>query len=101
MSVNPIFHVCTKHIELDYHFVKKKVTQGKIVLHYLLSPRQIADIFTKALPKQAFFNFWIKHEVQAIPLARLKRLDKLSLTNGTSFTEKTKNNDNLPDNLKS
>ncbi|GKD75592.1 putative RNA-directed DNA polymerase [Tanacetum coccineum] len=30
LSPNPIFHVRTKHVEIDYHFVREKVAQGDL-----------------------------------------------------------------------
>ncbi|XP_014503359.1 uncharacterized protein LOC106763707 [Vigna radiata var. radiata] len=47
LSGNPIQHQCTKHIEMDIHFV----------LH-IPSRYQIADIFTKGLPRILFDDFW-------------------------------------------
>ncbi|XP_059626128.1 uncharacterized mitochondrial protein AtMg00810-like [Cornus florida] len=31
MSVNPMFHARSKHIELDYHFVREKVVMGTLI----------------------------------------------------------------------
>ena len=46
---NPIFHAWTKHIEVHYHFVRKCVLFGEVVLQYVPTDRHTADIFTKPL----------------------------------------------------
>jgi len=30
LSANPVFHACTKHVEVDYHFVRDRVTKKDI-----------------------------------------------------------------------
>ncbi|CAM8885574.1 unnamed protein product [Rhodiola kirilowii] len=34
MASNPVFHARTKHIELDYHFVREKVAMGSHLVRY-------------------------------------------------------------------
>ena len=54
MSKNLVLHSKTKHIAIKYHVLKEKVTEKEISLDYISTKEQIADIFTKALPKETF-----------------------------------------------
>ena len=54
MTINPVFHACTKHIELDYHFVHEKVALESLTTKHVSSSNQIADVFTKGLPSNDF-----------------------------------------------
>ncbi|XP_058746118.1 uncharacterized mitochondrial protein AtMg00810-like [Vicia villosa] len=56
LSDNPIQHQCTKHIEMDIHFVREVTRRQAHVLH-VLSRHQITYIFTKGLPKVLFDDF--------------------------------------------
>ena len=51
------FHSRTKHIDLQYHLVCEAVEDGKIMMNYIPTSENIADIFTKALPKPKFVKF--------------------------------------------
>ena len=48
-SKNPGNHKRSKHIDCRYHFVRERVASGDIVLQWIPTTEQIADIFTKAL----------------------------------------------------
>lgn len=54
MTKNPIFHWKSKHINRKYHFIREALQQNVIELIYCKSEDQLADIFTKALPKARF-----------------------------------------------
>lgn len=47
LSANPIFHARTKHIEVDFHFVRERVAQKLLDIRIIYSKDQIADGFTK------------------------------------------------------
>jgi hypothetical protein len=57
LSTNPIQHQRTKHVEIDLHFVRKKVVIGQVRVFHVPTTSQFADIFTKGLPSSVFNEF--------------------------------------------
>jgi hypothetical protein len=57
LSMNPVQHQRTKHIEIDLHFVYDKVTTGAMCVLHVPTTSQYADIFTKGLPTSVFTEF--------------------------------------------
>jgi histone deacetylase 1/2 len=70
LSANPVFHACTKHVEVDYHFVRDKVAKKEIRIRFISSRDQLVDVFTKPLPTSSFTVFRFNLRVDPPPLAR-------------------------------
>src|SRR5258708_35543503 len=57
LAENPIFHVCSKHIEVRHHWVCEKIEGGSIELENVPMADQVANIFTKQLMREKFHRF--------------------------------------------
>ncbi|XP_071729058.1 uncharacterized mitochondrial protein AtMg00810-like [Rutidosis leptorrhynchoides] len=68
LSQNPVSHKRAKHIDLDYHFIRELVSSGKLVTKFVPTTIQLADIFTKSLPKTLFESFRTKLRVGPPPV---------------------------------
>ena len=67
LTTTPIFHSRSKHLEIDFHFVRDKVQQKELQVRYLSIHDQLADILTKPLSKSKFFHFRDKLTVLSRP----------------------------------
>ena len=54
LTKNPIQHSRTKHIEIRHHFIRDHVENEDIILEYVPTENQLADIFTKPLNSKRF-----------------------------------------------
>jgi len=50
LAHNPEYHARTKHIDIQYHFVRELVWAERVYLEYCTSADMIADVMTKGLP---------------------------------------------------
>ncbi|GJX83673.1 retrovirus-related pol polyprotein from transposon TNT 1-94 [Tanacetum coccineum] len=78
ISCNPVQHSRTKHINISYHFIKEHVKKCTIELYFVETEYHLADLFTKALPKERFEFLVYKIGIRCMTPTQLERLAKLS-----------------------
>ena len=54
ISKNPVMHSKTKQIPTKYHFLCEQVLEQNVKLEYVPSKEQVANMFTKPLPREIF-----------------------------------------------
>ena len=57
LSQNPVYQQRSKHIDVKYHFTRHEIQNGTLSLVYIQTAYNMADMFTKALPKVKFQKF--------------------------------------------
>ncbi|GJR97788.1 retrovirus-related pol polyprotein from transposon TNT 1-94 [Tanacetum coccineum] len=74
LCCNNVQHSRAKHIDIRYHFIKEQVENGIMELYFVRTEYQLANIFTKPLPRERF-NFLIdKLGMRSMSPETLKRL---------------------------
>lgn len=67
IATNLVLHQRTKHIEVDLHFIREKVARKQLIVRYVPSEDQLADIMTTSLPSPRFINLRTKLTVVPKP----------------------------------
>ncbi|KAH9785453.1 retrovirus-related pol polyprotein from transposon RE1 [Citrus sinensis] len=65
LATNPVYHARTKHIELDVHFIREKVTSKQVEIKYVPNEWNIADVLTN-LMAYSFFNYY-RDKLNVVP----------------------------------
>ncbi|GJU20418.1 hypothetical protein Tco_1325258 [Tanacetum coccineum] len=74
LCCNNVQHSRSKHIDVQYHFIKEQVKNGVVELYFVRTEYQLADIFTKALPRVEFLIN--KLGMKSMSPETLKRLEE-------------------------
>ena len=67
-----------KHIKVRYHFIKEHVEEGTVELFFVKTDYQLADLFTKALPKEWFDYLVRRIGMRSLTPEELERLHESS-----------------------
>ncbi|GJX21724.1 retrovirus-related pol polyprotein from transposon TNT 1-94 [Tanacetum coccineum] len=78
ISCNPVQHSKTKHIDIRYQFIKEHVEKGTVEIYFVGTEYQLADLFTKALPKERFEYLVHRIGMRCMTQTQLESLTKLS-----------------------
>jgi hypothetical protein len=66
LSTNHVQHQCTKHVEINLHFIRDRVALGEAKVLHVPTSSQFADVFTKGLPSVVFAEF--RSSLNIIPI---------------------------------
>ena len=56
LAKNPVLHDRSKHIDIKFHFLRDCIDGGQIVIEFVETGRQLADILTKSLGRLQFME---------------------------------------------
>ncbi|GJZ52193.1 hypothetical protein Tco_0606708 [Tanacetum coccineum] len=74
LCCNNVQHSRAKHINVRYHFIKEQVENGIVELYFVQKEYQLANIFTKPLPRERFNFLMKKLGMRSMSSETLKRL---------------------------
>nr|GEV43234.1 copia protein [Tanacetum cinerariifolium] len=76
LCCNNVQHSRSKHIDIRHHFIREQVERGVVELYFMTTDYQLADIFTKALPRQRFEFILLRLGMKSMSPTTLKRLQE-------------------------
>jgi hypothetical protein len=84
LASNPVYHARTKHIEVDYHFIRENVLNGDISIKYISTHDQLVEIFTKGLSFVRFSFLRDKLMVCSVPIRLRGAVNSITATTSVS-----------------
>ncbi|GJS42659.1 retrovirus-related pol polyprotein from transposon TNT 1-94 [Tanacetum coccineum] len=80
LCCNSVQHSRSKHIDIRHHFIKEQVERKVVELYFVETKYQLADIFTKALPRERFATLLPLLGVKQMSPETLKELQDESVS---------------------
>ena len=56
LAKNPVLHDRSKHIDIKFHFLRDRIDGGQIIIEFVNTGKQLADILTKSLGRLRFME---------------------------------------------
>nr|GEZ21576.1 copia protein [Tanacetum cinerariifolium] len=76
LCCNNVQHSRSKHIDIRHHFIRDQVEKGVVELYFVTTDYQLADIFTKALPRERSEFLLSRLGMKSMSPITLKRLQE-------------------------
>nr|GEW73208.1 retrovirus-related Pol polyprotein from transposon TNT 1-94 [Tanacetum cinerariifolium] len=76
LCCNNVQHSRSKHIDIRHHFIRDQVKRDVVKLYFVTMAYQLADIFTKALPRQRFEFILLRLGMKSMSPTTLKNLQE-------------------------
>ncbi|GKA48900.1 retrovirus-related pol polyprotein from transposon TNT 1-94 [Tanacetum coccineum] len=86
LCCNSVQHSRSKHIDIRHHFIKEQVERKVVELYFVETKYQLADIFTKALPRERFATLLPLLGVKQMSPETLKELQDESVSGSKGRT---------------
>ncbi|GJR47695.1 integrase, catalytic region, zinc finger, CCHC-type containing protein [Tanacetum coccineum] len=76
LCCNNVQHSLSKHIDIRHNYIREQVEKGVVELYFVSKDYQLANIFTKALPRERFKFLLPRLGMKSMSLETLKRLQE-------------------------
>lgn len=68
LAVNLVHHDRSKHVAVDYHFDRERIARGDLLVKYVPTSEQLADILTKKVSVSTFHRYCNNLSVTKLPV---------------------------------
>nr|GEV76078.1 hypothetical protein [Tanacetum cinerariifolium] len=76
LCCNNVQHSLSKHIDIRHHFIRDQVENDVVELYFVTTDYKLANIFTKALPRERFEFLLLRLGMKSMTPKTIKRLQE-------------------------